>query len=221
MKKYLSVSLMCCLCLLTILLAACGAENSSQAASTATPTQPPTPTQTQSSTPTPVEATATSVPTSIPSPTPGGSGKNAFVVYTGKSYTISYRPTWKIEPDGSDGVTFRDPTQTGSALHVIVQNTQYPLSALQIEEGTSLKDRCKPSRKVSATITINGITWNQGEFTCSSALAGGSDQEIRTLEMQKPIGNTYYSITYSSTPQNFDNAINGAFQIMTDSFKVQ
>jgi hypothetical protein len=75
--------------------------------------------------------------------------------------------------------------------------------------------------KVPATITINGITWDQGQFTCSSAVAGGSDQEIRTLEMQKPIGNTYYAITYSSTPQNFDNAINGAFQIMTDSFKVQ
>src|SRR5690349_2384045 len=156
---------MCCLCALTTLLAACGAANSGQATSAATLTQPPTPTQAQSSTPTPVVSTATSVPTLIPSPTQSGNGKNSFVIYTGKGYTINYRPDWKIEPDGSDGVTFRDPTETGTALHVIVQNSQDRLAALQIEEGTSLKDRCKLSRKVPATITINGIVWNQAEFT--------------------------------------------------------
>jgi hypothetical protein len=211
MKKRLYIFLLCCLFALTLFLTACGADTNNQTASAATPTQPPPTTQ--------AVATATSMPT--PTSTQDGSGKTSFVIYTGKSYSISYRPSWKKEPDGSDGITFRDPTQPGTALHVIVQNTQNPLAALQIEEGTSLKDRCKRSRNVSATITINGIIWNQGEFTCSSAVADGSDQEIRTLEMQKPVNNTYYAITWIATPKDFDNAVNGAFQIMTEAFKTR
>jgi hypothetical protein len=202
MKKLFSLYLTCGLFTLTLLLAACA---SSQITTTTTTTtnNNQTPATTTSSTP---QATPSSYPPS-------------FGPYTGNGYTINYRQIWKAESDGNNGVTFTDPMQKGTALHVIVND--HPEAALQIEEGTSLKDRCKPSRHMPATIIVNGVTWDQGEYRCSSAIAGGSDQEIRTLEMQKPVGNTYYAIAYYATPQNFDNAVNGAFQIMTESFKVK
>ena len=199
MKKLFSLYLTCGLFTLTLLLAACA---SNQTTTTTTNSHHP-PATTTSSTP---EATPSSYPPS-------------FGPYTGNGYTLNYRQTWKAESDGNNGVTFTDPMQKGTALHVIVND--HPEAALQIEEGTSLKDRCKPSRHMPATITVNGVTWDQGEYRCSSAIAGGSDQEIRTLEMQKPVGNTYYAIAYYATPQNFDNAVNGAFQIMTESFKAK
>jgi hypothetical protein len=203
MKNLFSLYLTCGLFTLTLLLAAC-ASNQTTTTTTTTTNNNQTPATTTSSTP---QATPSSYPPS-------------FGPYTGNSYTINYRQTWKAESDGNNGVTFTDPMQKGTALHVIVQ-TQSPVAALQIEEGTSLKDRCKPSRHVPATVTMNGVAWDQGEYRCSSAIAGGSDQEIRTLEMQKPVGNTCYAIAYYATPQNFDNAVNGAFQIMTESFQVQ
>jgi hypothetical protein len=208
MKKPLFIYLTGCLFTLTLLLAACGGTPSNQTTTTTTQT---TNNQTTAT-------TTDNTPQATPSPTQ--SGNTSFSPYTGNGYTINYRPAWKAESDGNNGVTFTDPTQKGTALHMIVQ-TQSPVAALQIEEGTSLKDRCKPSRHVSTTITINGVTWDQAEYRCSSAIAGGSDQEIRTLEMQKPVGNTYYAIAYYATPQNFDNAVNGAFQIMTESFKAK
>jgi hypothetical protein len=203
MKKSLSIYLAGCLFTLTLLLAACGGTSSTQTTTT---------TNNQTTT-----ATTSSAPQATPSPTQ--SSNTSFVAYNGKSYTINYRPAWKAEEDGSNGVTFTDPAQTGTALHVIVND--HPEAALQIEEGTSLKDRCKRSGNVPATITINGVVWAQAEFRCSSAVAGGSDQEIRTLDMTKPVGNAYYSIAFYATPQNFDNAVNGAFQTMTESFKVK
>src|SRR5947208_5626742 len=110
MKKLFSLSMMFFLCTLISVLAACGANNGNQATSAATPTQTSAPTQ--------VGATATS--------TQSGNGKNSFVVYTGKGYTISHRPDWKIQSDGSDGVTFSNPSESTTALHVIVQNTHHP-----------------------------------------------------------------------------------------------
>jgi hypothetical protein len=192
MKKPLSIYLAGCLFALTLLLAACGSTTSNQT------------------------TTANSAPQATPSPTQ--SSNASFVTYTGKGYTINYRPSWKVESDGNNGVTFTDPAQKGNALHVIVND--HPQAALQIEEGTSLKDRCKESGNLLATADINGVTWNQGEYRCSSAIAKGSDQEIRTLDMAKPVGNTYYSIAFYATPQNFDNAVIGTFRPMTDSFKV-
>jgi hypothetical protein len=193
MKKPLSIYLTGCLFALTLLLAACGSTTSNQT------------------------TTANSAPQATPSPT--HSSNTSFATYTGKGYTINYRPSWKVEPDGDNGVTFTDPAQKGSVLHVIVSD--HAQSALQIEEGTSLKDRCKESGNLLATADINGITWNQGEYRCSPAIEGGSDQEIRTLEMAKPVGNTYYSIAFYATPQNFDNAVIGTFRPMTDSFTVK
>ncbi|GHO94421.1 hypothetical protein KSF_044690 [Reticulibacter mediterranei] len=201
MKKPLSIYLTGCLLTLTLLLAACASNQTTTTTNQTTNNQP--------------TATTTS---STPSPTQ--SSNASFVTYTGKGYTINYRPSWKVESDGNNGVTFTDPAQKGSVLHVIVQ-TQSPTAALQIEEGTSLKDRCKESGNLLATADINGVTWNQGEYRCSSAIANGSDQEIRTLDMAKPVGNTYYSIAFYSTPQNFDNAVIGTFRPMTDSFKVK
>jgi hypothetical protein len=195
MKKPLSIYLAGCLFTLTLLLAACGGTGGTQTTTT----------------------TTGSTPQATPSPTQGSN--SSFVAYTGNGYTINYRPAWKAESDGSNGVTFTDPAQQGTVLHVIVND--HAEAALQIEEGTSLKDRCKRSGNVAETVTINGVIWNQGEYRCSSAVAGGSDQEIRTLDMTKPVGNTYYSIAYYATPQNFDNAVNGAFQTMTESFKVK
>jgi hypothetical protein len=207
MKKTLSIYLAGCLFTLTLLLAACGGTSSTETTTTTTQT-------TNNQTP---ATTTGSAAQATPSPTQ--SSNSSFVAYTGNGYTINYRPSWKAEQDGSNGVTFTDPAQAGTTLHVIVNDHQQ--AALQIEEGTSLKDRCKRSGNVPATVTINGVTWDQAEFRCSSAVAGGSDQEIRTLDMTKPVGNTYYSIAFYATPQNFDNAVNGAFQTMTESFKVK
>lgn len=193
MKKPLSIYLTGCLFALTLLLAACGSTTSNQT------------------------TTASSAPQTTPSPT--HSSNTTFVTYTGKGYTINYRPSWKVEPDGNGGVTFTDPAQKGSVLHVIVND--HAQAALQVEEGTSLKDRCKESGNLLATADINGITWNQGEYRCSPAIAGGSDQEIRTLDMAKPIGNTYYSIAFYATPQNFDNTVIDTFRPMTNSFTVK
>jgi hypothetical protein len=202
MKNLFSLYLTGGLFTLTLLLVAC-ASNQTTTTTTTTTTNNQTTATTTSGTP---QATPSSYPPS-------------FGPYTGNSYTINYRQTWKAESDGHSGVTCTDPMQKGTALHVIVND--HPKAALQIEEGTSLKDRCKPSRHVSATVTINGVTWDQAEYRCSSAIAGGSDQEIRTLDMQKPVGNTYYAIVYYANPQNFDKAVNGAFQMMTESFQVK
>jgi hypothetical protein len=199
MKKLFSLYMACGLFTLTLLLTACSGTDNTQAST-------PTTTTSNQTTPT-VAATSTQ------------NSNYAFLSYTGKGYTINYPPMWAVKPDDSNGATFTNPSDKSAVLHVIVND--HSEAALQIEEGTSLKDRCKRSGNVPETVTINGVTWNQGEYRCSAATADGSDQEIRTLDMTKPVGNTYYSIAFYATPQNFDNTVKHSFQTMIESFKAR
>jgi hypothetical protein len=70
-------------------------------------------------------------------------------------------------------------------------------------------------------VQINGVSWMQSQFTCTSGDGSGKVQQIGILTSTSAHNNTYYSADYMTSSQNFSTAYQTFFKPMSASFKLQ
>ncbi len=181
---------------------------------TAAPTQPVTNNTTSSN-------TNNNQPAACTKTTNGcGTGSSSLTPYKGNGYNLDFPGSWVVTSDGNNGTIFSTPDKAAS-FHVFVGDSTSSVNPLQYEFGTISKLNCHavPSG-LPITQSNSGMTWNQAQYICDSAVAGGNKEEIGILTAIDTHNGKYYNIDYITRPDTFDNASQNFFGPMVASFKL-
>ncbi len=146
--------------------------------------------------------------------------------YQAQAYTINYPKDWAKTVVG-DNVTFTDTgAQKGyfALTEIPNPNAFTPISAGITGSINGLKATYPNNFAIDqlpATTTINGITWNQGGASGTSASTGRSIKAVvlGTDYPAKSANTKFFLVIYSADTSNFTQMLSSAFQPMMNSLK--
>jgi len=192
---------------LCLVLAACGSSasgsSSASSAPTATPTLAPTPTPSPSPTPAVSLTTITSDGYTIGYP----SG------WTSKKSTVATASVLLISRDASGSTSFVAESVAGAGVVSTTGSVQGALSGFQ---GQSKNFKIK---SVPATVTINGIQWDQGAATADDPTTG-ANATVYVISTKYPNNpQKFVTLIYTAATSEFDKVNTEDFQPMLLSFK--
>ncbi len=210
MKKQFKVSSISIFCMLAFCFVLAACAGNAGAGSSAATTSMPTPT----ATPVP--------PTPTPSPTPAVS----LTTVTGDGYTIGYPSGWTSKKNTVSAVsTLQLSSGTSSSTALIAETVTSPTtvstsgSVKGALSGAQGQGKNFQTKDVPATVTINGITWDQGAATLDDPVSG-ANSTIYVLSTKFPgNANKLVTLIYTAPTSGFDKANTEAFQPMLLSFK--
>ena len=132
-----------------------------------------------------------------------------FVTYSSPKYgvAIDYPGNWKIR-EGESEVWFEAPVAATGTMGIIIQSSQnMSLPELVQVQLDQIKETSKELNVISSNLTtLAGIPANRTDFTYKveeGNLFGAVTYEYRVIEISALKGDTFYTILYPATLQNF------------------
>ena len=148
-----------------------------------------------------------------------------FVTYNSTKYgfAIDYPENWKTREVESD-VWFEAPVAATGTMGIIVQPSQnMSLPELVQVQLDQIKETSKELNVISSNLTtLAGNPANRTDFTYKVEernLFGADTYEYRVIEISALKGDTFYTILYPATPQNFHIFL-PIVQKMLSTFKI-
>jgi hypothetical protein len=146
--------------------------------------------------------------------------------YQGDGYSINYADTWTKSSIGvGDDVYFRDSANKYRWFHIRVENLNQFIGndpavvseAVKFEYGEG--SNC--IQATPKTQTIVGIAWAQLQETCSIVGTTDTPSKVKIAGLATTKSRKHFIVTYSTTPDVFDQFDRAIFQPMLQSFKFQ
>jgi hypothetical protein len=146
--------------------------------------------------------------------------------YQGNGYSINYADTWTKSSIGvGDDVYFRDSGSKYRWFHIRVENLNQFIGndpavvseAVKFEYGEG--SNC--TQATPKTQTIGGIVWAQLQEACSIVGTTDTPSKVEIAGLATTKSQKHFIITYSTTPDVFDQFDRAIFQPMLQSFKFQ
>ena len=198
-------SIVFCMIVLSLLLTACGTGGGSVASSTPIPT------------PSPI---------STPLPTPSPASASGLTVYKGQGYTIDYPQGWTVKATNL-AVTFSDATGLNSFTLSPIADPELSNPSASVLENAGIEGGLRDFKataqnakdvSITPTITVHGVTWEQGAATGDMTAQGQTvNEQMVVMATHNQSQHLTYVLTFTAPTASFGASNSTYFQPMAQS----